>query len=126
MINAGVTTGYTKYPYIVYIIKDMCLYRIQTSYTKRPNLGEGYLVLNFVNKHMDYLNIGRITRCNEISTLFPVKNCKHAFPTTSYKRGKSIRSDIVNYRQTILKAKDEPHICHNYPSKYVDGHHSYG
>ena len=54
----------------------------------------------YVNRLMDSIDVKKIIRNKDIVNLFPIKS-DEAIPTISFSYGKTIRSKVVNYKETI-------------------------
>ena len=111
------------YEYLPYIIKDLCFHKLKSSV--KPKIDNyNYLVLKYTNKYMDCINRNNTMKCSDISTLFPVDNDKMSHPTVTYQYPQTIRSSIVNYKQTIFDDADKmPRTCscrNSVYSNYVD------
>ena len=110
------------YEYLPYIIKDLCFHKLSSVKPKIDNCN--YLVLKYTNKFMDCINMNNIMKCSDVSTMFPVDNDKMSHPTVTYQYPQTIRSSIVNYKQTIFDDADKiPTTCscrNSVHSNYVD------
>ena len=102
---------HNKHQYIIYVIKDLCLFKLRTvaPKNKSPN---SFIVVKFVNKLIENVKLDKIFKYSYINNLFPVKNSHFSKPVTSYSRTNSIRSKIVNYKQTIQDPDYQDFTCH--------------
>ena len=58
---------------------------------------------------------------------FPVKSDYYSSPSVSFSYSKTIRSAIVNYKETLVDPDLGNIICHydQYPMEYVNAHHGH-
>ena len=113
-----------RHMYIHHVIRDLCLFKLQKTF-KKPNTT--FIVVDHVNRLVDKMNISRIFKTNDIKAYFPVKSDYYSSPSVSYSYSKTIRSAIVNYKETLLDP-DHGNItcsCDKYPLEYVDAHHGH-
>ena len=115
---------YAAHPDIHYVIRDLCLFKLQKSY-KKPQ--KNFVVVNYANKLIDQINLSRIMNTKNIQSLFPVKSQYYSSPSVTFSYTKTIRSDIVNYQQTISNPDNDKFICNcnMYPIKFKDAHHGH-
>ena len=120
----GNTYIHPKHMYMHYIIRDLCLYKLQKTY-KKPN--KTFMVVDYVNRLIDKINLSRLINCNDLKELFPVKSDFYSTPSISYTYSKTIRSTIVNYKETLMDPNYENITCHctNYPTKYLNNHYGH-
>ena len=113
-----------QHPYFHYVVRDLCLFKLQKSYVKPSRT---FIVLDHVNKLMDNIKLSRILSNNDVKTLFPVNNDYYGKPSVSFTYSKSIRSEIVNYRQAIQDPSYEQFHCncHNYPEEFHNDDHGH-
>ena len=113
-----------SHPNIHYVIRDLCLFKLQKTY-KKPS--KAYVIVNYVNTLIDQVNLNRILNTNNIRLLFPVKPEYYSAPSISFSYSKTIRSSIVNYAETIADPNNDKFVCNcsNYPSKFKDAHHGH-
>ena len=84
----------------MYMIKDICLFKLQREYTpKRKN--NNYIVVHFDNKMIENVNLSRILNLPNVKNCFPHRSVDMSTPNVTYSYTNTIRSQIVNYRQTI-------------------------
>ena len=83
----------------MFIVKDICLYKIQRYYIQKPKK-KNFLVIKFNNKLIENINLKRIISSDDIKNLFPHDN-DMSTPNITYSYTKTIRSQILNYKQTI-------------------------
>ena len=97
-INDGIKLVFEKQDFLIHILRDLCLHRVQKSYVKKKS--SDFLPVYYVNRLMDSIDINKILRKQNIVDLFPIKS-DAATPTISFSYGKTIRSKVVNYKETI-------------------------
>ena len=113
-----------KHLYFHYVIRDLCLFQMQKSYIKPSH---AYMIVNHVNKLIDNINLSRLFGNNYVQSLFPVNDKHFCIPGVSFTYSKSVRSDIVSYKQCI----HDPHHgvfeykCQNYPDEFLDNDHGH-
>ena len=117
----------SKYKYMAYIIKDLCLYKIkQTQPPPRPKKST-FLIIKYVNKLVDQIPFTKLLKTNSIKELFPVKNSCYVEPGISFSRDRSIGATVLNYRQAIADM-DYANFhcqCNSYPERFVNDHHKH-
>ena len=120
----GDTYTHPKHKSMHYAIRDLCLYKLQKTY-KKPN--KTFMVVNYVNKLVDKVNLSRLINCKALKAYFPVKSDFYSTPSVSYSYSKTIRSDIVNYKEALMDPNYGNISCHcsNYPSKYLNNHYGH-
>ena len=93
---------------------------------KKPN--KNFMVVNYTNKLINKVNLGRLINCKTLKELFPVKSDFHSTPSINYSYTDSIRSNVVNYKETLMNPDHEDVSCHcaNYQSKYLNNHYDHG
>ena len=69
-----------------------------------------------INRLMDSIDINKIIRKSDIVDLFPIKS-DAVIPTISFSYGNTIRSKIVNYKETIHNSTGTCN-CELYDNKY--------
>ena len=123
-IMSGNFFTHSKHPYFHYVIRDLCLFKLQKLHVKPSR---AYLVIAHTNKMIDDVNMSRLIGNKYVESLFPANNVFYSKPGISYSYNKSIRSNIVNYRQTIEDPNHQEFECHcdNYPEKFIDAHHKH-
>ena len=116
-INKGDCFSWDVHDFIHFVLRDMCLHRLQRMYVSKKSYH--FISLLYVNKYMDTINMSQIMKKPELKYLFPVKS-DAAVPCVTYSYGNTIRNKIVNYKQTI-KADNQHFKCHcnKYSDKFV-------
>ena len=113
--------------YFMFMMKDICLFKLQRYYKEKP-VNNNFMVVKFSNKLVENVNLKRILDIKEIKKNFPIQNEKIKSPNITYSYTKTIRSNIVNYKDTILNYTDNSDIqccCKNYPQNFTDTHHKH-
>ena len=105
---------YTEYPY--HIFKDICMYRFYSKQQSK-NTNSEFFILEYVNGLVDKFNFKSVLRKHKEK--FPGASA-FDHPNISYRYTKTIRSQVVNY-----KNPDKDAVCHceEYSHTYVDEHH---
>ena len=57
-------TVYTSNEYLLYMLRDLCLYGIWKSNPKAQTKHQQYIMVNYVNRLLDQVNIGKIIHSN--------------------------------------------------------------
>ena len=87
------------------------------------------MVVQFSNKLVENINMKKILDQKEIKKNFPIQNVNMNSPNITYSYTKTIRSNIVNYKDTtILKYTNSSNLqccCKNYPQSFTDKHHKH-
>ena len=88
--------------YFMLMVKDITLFKLQRFYeqTKANNLN--FLVINFTNKLVKNVNLKRILSNEDACASFPHDSMKMKIPNVSYSYTNTIRSKIVNYKETMF------------------------
>ena len=113
------------------IMKDLLLHRlmVHTNATvtekDRPKV---FAKILYHSKGMELINMNKIL--NETTDCIPEYFKHRSAPCVLFTRTNSIRSDILNYRQTIddIKIhewKDRPYTCDCHKSEFADPHHKH-
>ena len=102
----------------------MLLFKLQKLFVKKD---KPYFIVKHANKLLEKVNIKAIFSNNDVKSLFPIQSEYFAAPNVSFSYSKSIRSSIVNYRQTISDPDHNNVVCHchEYDSKFVDTTHGH-
>lgn len=110
--------------YVLYAIRDMLLYKLQKLFVKKD---KPFLVIKHTNKLLEKVNIKSILNNNDIISAFPINSGYYATPNVSFAYSKSIRSSIVNYRQTISDPDHDNIVCHchEYDTRFTDNSHGH-
>ena len=101
---------------------------------KKKKFSEFILPVFFDNKGLDYLHLGSILRKQEVISLLPQEIQQKDPPSIVFSLGKTIRSKIFNYKQTVESIDTKDLVtygtgivqcdCHN-NQNFVDGHHGH-
>ena len=113
--------------YFMYMMKDICLFKLQRYFEQKPS-NNNFMVIEFSNKMVENVNLKRIIDDNDTKNNFPIQNEKIRSPNITYSYTKTIKSNIVNYKDTILKYNNTSDIkccCENYPEHFIDNHHQH-
>ena len=110
------------------LVKDLCWFYLKRMKKDiRSKRSGSFMVIKFCNKFIEQVDLGSILKEKEIKRSFPCESDYFRVPTVSYKYERSIRSKILNYRQTNLERLNHKTMtcsCSNNP-KYVDSHHGH-
>ena len=108
------------------VIKDISLFRCKCVWARaKPPKNSNFLVVNYENKFVEDLSINKIL-CNVNTMKLCPLSRSAAMPTVSYKYPKTIRSSIVNYRQTHEANLDPQSIqCMCETSSFKDPFHNH-
>lgn len=81
------------------------------------------MTINFVNKGIEMVNLGRILQDKDIKDSISSDTCEN--PMIVYQCAKPVSNKIVNYRQTIQEANSEHWLaeesscdCNNSPLEF--------
>ena len=111
---------------ILHVIKDIALYRCKKVWSKksRPK-SNNFMVVQYTNKYVEDINLNKILKDPEIMRCCPLGGTA-ASPTVSFKYPATIRSKIVNYRQTHEANLDHRQlVCDCVSSQFKDHHHQH-
>ena len=108
--------------YFMYMVKDISLFKLQREYIPKKK-NNHYMVVRFDNKLIENVNLSHILHLPNTKNLFPCQSVDMATPNITYSYTDTIRSRIVNYKQTIGDIGNNPFICkcNDYPDKFVNG-----
>ena len=88
--------------YLLYLIKDVCLYRLLNGHSNKPiKKYNNYLLVNHVNGLIDDININKMIHSKTSYNLFPACKDYILHTGTTYKYSNTIRSKITNYINTV-------------------------
>ena len=124
LINTGYDPKQQQHEYILQVIRDMILHKLQKHYKKKS---KPFLILDHVNKLVEKVNINAILSNQDVKSLFPVKSEYYSVPCVSFRYSKSIRSNIVNYREAIADPNHDniECKCNKYDTKFMDNVHGH-
>lgn len=107
--------------YFMYVVKDICLFKLQREYTPKKR-NNNYLVVRFDNKMIENVNISRILSSPNVTKFFPHQSVDMSTPNVTYSYTSTIRSHIVNYKQTVEEIGNTTFICRceNYPEQFIN------
>ena len=107
--------------YFLYLIKDICLFKLQRYQLQKPK-NDNFLVVQLDNKLIENVNLAHILKSQDVKSLFPHPSNNISTPNVSYSYTRTIRSHILNYRQTIEDIGNTNFICNckNYPDRFVN------
>ena len=97
-ISEGQKPVFEKHDFLYHVLRDLCLHRVQKLYEKKT--ASNFMPVYYVNRLMDSIDINKIIRKRDLVDLFPIKS-DAAKPVISFSYGKTIRSKVVNYKETI-------------------------
>ena len=122
---ANVVTVYKSNEYLLYVIRDLCLYRIRKSNPRTKTKYNNYIMINYANRLLEQVNIGKIIHSSQSSNLFPA-NKEYLINTgVSYSYSNTIRSKVTNYKETVTSVNNNIQcVCNNY-QEFVDDHHGH-
>ena len=103
--------------YFMYMIKDICLFKLQREYPQKKR-NNNYMVVRFDNKMVENVNLSRILNSPNVKNCFPHRSMDKATPNVTYSYTNTIRSQIVNYKLTIddIGHKTFSCRCDSYPA----------
>ena len=85
-----------------------------------------FLVVKYVNKHVEYIDFKKIFKDSAVSVASPFKSNNLSVPSVSYRYPRTIRSKVLNYKEAYDNFCD-PNIltCDCASSKFVDDYHKH-
>ena len=118
----------TQERHLLLLVKDLSWFYLKRMQKDVLNKRSGsFMVIRFGNKYVEQVDLGGILKQKDIKGSFPCKSDYFSIPTISFKYENSIRSKIVNYRQTHLEGLDHRTMtceCSLKP-QYVDSYHGH-
>ena len=85
-----------------------------------------FLVVNYVNKFVEYIDFRKIFRIDSIKKAAPFNSKNHLQPTISYKYPPTIRSKVLNYRKAYEENVESNTMqCNCLNSQFTDTHHKH-
>ena len=117
----NVTAGFNEY--FLFMVKDISLFKLQRYHEQVKSTNFNFLVVNFSNKLIENVNLKSLLKDPVISSTFPHSSNNMKMPNITYSYTTTIRSNIVNYRQTIQNLDNLDNItcaCSQYGNKYVN------
>ena len=113
-IYDGVKLVFDKHDFLIHVLRDLCFNKVQITTEKKKS--EHFLPVYYVNRLMDSIDVNRIIKKQNIVDLFPIKS-DVGTPTISFSYGNTIRSKVVNYKETIRNPVRTCH-CHAFDDKF--------
>ena len=110
------------------MVKDLSwFYLLRMGVSKSANKqSSNYVVVKYVNKFVEYVNFRKIFKNPEVLQAAPFKSTNLSVPIISFKYTPTIRSTILNYKQTYLENTDLSNIsCNCTSSNFIDPHHQH-
>ena len=124
--DLGYNYSFDYNEYLMFVIKDLCLYKLNSVVPIVHNNSDQFIVVDYVNNLLDDINLTNIMKHNNIKDLFPHNGDSLAMPCISYRYSKTIRSKVCNYQSaSALDYRDVVCACANYDNKYVNAHHGH-
>ena len=111
---------------ILRVIKDLSLFRCKAVWSRaKPAKNSNFLIVSYENKFVEDLGLNKLLKTPSIMNLCPLSRSA-AMPTVSYKYPKTIRSSIVNYRQTHEANHDPNNLhCSCETNPFKDSYHNH-
>ena len=117
----------TEHLHRLLLVKDLAWF-----YLRRMGVGvkkpksNFFLVVNYVNKHVEYINFRKIFSNSDVSAASPFKSDNISAPSISYHYPKTIRSKVLNYKEAYDNYCDPNTLsCDCNSSAYRDSHHKH-
>ena len=112
---------------MLFIIRDLCQYKLYDLSHKvvLKDKNASFIVVEYVNRYMDAVNLSKILRNKSVMALFPNTNERFSCPTTSFKYSSTIRSSITNYKDVYMDTSNSTCACDLYDSKFKDPHYQH-
>ena len=110
----------TIYPfnqYLLYVIKDICLYRLRGKQVNKTNSKNSRYIMGFhVNDLIDGININKIIHLKISCEYFQAPKVVILNTGTTYKYSPTIRSKVINYNEVAKNINVQAQcICKDYP-----------
>ena len=70
--------------YFIFLVKDICLFKLQRYYKQKKSNNLNFLVVNFANKLVENVNLQKIFNNADVYSSFPHPNIKMSIPSISY------------------------------------------
>lgn len=126
-LNTIIAQGHGQFRYnehLLYMIKDICLYRLTKSSKKRKPFNK-YLIIEYVNRLMDKINLNKLIHSKNSYERFPVSKDHLENTGITFKYSKPIRNKITNYNHIVNNPKwDINCVCDKY-SDFIDENHGH-
>ena len=117
----------SKFPYnqyLLFVVKDICLYRITKKHSNVTKMNQ-FLLVKHVNGFIEDINISKIIHSKRSYECFPSSKDYLQLTGITFKYSPTIRSKVVNYNDTIKKANGNTSChCEEF-TEYVDQHHGH-
>ena len=127
---------YITSEYLLYMIRDLCLYILWKSNPKLQTKHHHYIMVNYlkgrnlvplryVNRHLDHVNISKIIHSSQSFYVFPA-NKDHLLNTgLTFKYSNTTRLTETNYKETVTNADGNVTCaCKDY-EEFIDKHHGH-
>ena len=112
---------------ICLLLKDLSwFYLLRIKKSVKPKIHSNFMVVNYANKYVEYVNFNQIFMSKDILAISPFPNNSLLQPTISYKYPNSIRSKILNYKDVYDSNLDPSTLsCDCSSSRFVDQTHNH-
>ena len=103
------------------MLLKICLFKLQRYYAQKPK-SSNYIVVQFDNKLIENVTLAYIMNSKDIKKLFLHQSANMSSPKISYSYTRTIRSQILNYRQTFDEIGKTNVVCkcQNYPNRFIN------
>ena len=114
--------NYTYNQFLLFMIRDLCLYRLTIKQKEKPKKNIKYIMITHVNGLIEEINLNKVIKSRDSLDRFPGDKEYLLKTGTSYKYSKTIRNSVTNYSK-VAKNIEIPAQCKcmDYV-QYVDSH----
>ena len=117
-------TVYSTNEYLLFVIRDLCLYRILTSNPKSKIKYDQFVTFSYANRLLDKINISKLIHSNGSRNLYPA-NDYLSKTGVSFQYSNTIRSKVTNYKESVCNFDNNIQCsCDNY-RQFIDIHHGH-
>ena len=111
--------------HLVFVMKDLCLHRLTKTKKQKHDI-KNYIILEFLQKNMDKINIKNILLSQQSKERLPIPTHHIERTRFTYKHTRTIRNIVTNYNETVKTPNWTVQCyCAQYNRKFLSQHHGH-
>ena len=108
--------------HLVFVMKDLCLHRLTKTKKQKHDI-KNYIILEFLHKNMDKINIKNILLSQQSKERLPIPTHHIEQTGFTYKYTRTIRNIVTNYNETVKTPNWTVQCsCAQYNRKFLSQH----
>ena len=116
---------YNSNEYLLYMVRDLCLYRLWKSNPKSQTKHHHYILVKYGNRLLDQINSNKIIHSSQSFYIFPASKYHLLNTGVTFKYGNTIRAKVTNYKETVNNVnRNVTCACKDY-QEFIDNHHGH-